>query len=254
VSCLGERPVRENAVEPVRANARAGRLHAWMLTCALLAVVGLVAACGASRSTAGSARPASGAQPVSATSPHAVPRPVVCQQWRCEARQTHDLSDGLKVTLWLGGDQQNYQSRPIVELTDRNVAVQWWIAPQGDGWNGSLTCGTGASVPHCVLIDSLGMHASVAEVVMLHGGRLVHPVAAQAIANSAGMSAADLDGDGYLDVIGSTNDYKPSYAQGHNFWKTFRFSGDGLVPTGCEAQPRGAPAPTHLLTGRCPVV
>lgn len=156
--------------------------------------------------------------------------------------------------LWLSGNEQNYRSRPVIELIRDGVPVQWWISPQGDGWNGSLTCVTGDLEPNCVLVDSLGMHASVAEMVIVRGGRLVHPAHAEAISNSGAMRSADLDGNGYLDVIGTTNDYKPNYAQGHNYWQTFRFADDELTVTGCALQRKGEPAPTHFLTGACPTV
>jgi hypothetical protein len=158
------------------------------------------------------------------------------------------------VRLWVGADQQNYHSRPVVELLDHGAAVQWWISPQGDGWNGSITCASSGPEPNCVLIDSLGMHANVAEVIVLHDDRLAHAAAAQAIADSPGMRAVDLNGDGYLDVVGSTNDYQPDYAQGHNYWQTFRYQDGRLDVTGCTPQGTGAAAPTHLLTGTCPTI
>ena len=60
------------------------------------------------------------------------------------------------------------------------------------------------------------------------------------------MSAVDLDGDGYLDVIGSVHD-----ARGVNYWLTFGWDGQ-LVVTGCAPKPAGAPTPTQLLRGFCP--
>jgi len=65
-------------------------------------------------------------------------------------------------------------------------------------------------------------------------------------AHRAGMSAVDLDGDGYLDVIGSVHD-----ARGVNYWLTFGWDGR-LVTTGCAPEPAGAAMPTHLLGGFCP--
>ena len=164
------------------------------------------------------------------------------------------MTHGYTATLWLAGNQLNDHSRPVVELLHLGVPVQWWISPQGDGWNGSLACQGSGPEPNCDLIDSLGMHANVAEMVVLRGGRFVHPAAAQAITNSVGMRAADLNSDGFLDVIGSTNDYRPNYAQGHNYWQTFQYRDGRLVVTGCAPQSRNAPAPTRVLTGACPAL
>ena len=153
--------------------------------------------------------------------------------------------------LWRGGDQQNYASRPVVELLHNRVAVQWWISPRGDGWNGSLTCLTGGPEPNCDLIDSLGMHAEVAEMLILRAGRLVHPPGAEAITNSVGMRAADLNADGYLDVIGTSNDYLPNFAPGRVYWQTFRYAGRAahrvrLRPAVQECPGADPPAHRHL--------
>jgi len=102
-----------------------------------------------------------------------------------------------------------------------------------------------------VLVDSAGMHASIAELLQVQDGRLVHPPNADVTADSPDMKAADLDQDGYLDVIGTTNDYTPNYAQGHNYWQTFRYADGQFVPTGCARQ-AGTPTPTRLLSGSCP--
>jgi hypothetical protein len=214
-----------------------------ILSLAVLAVI--MCACG-------NASPA-GAPKSSSTAPPA-PMPASCQQWHCSAHQTVALPGKYAVTLWLGSDQANYQSRPVVELLAQGTAVQWWISPVGDGWNGSLTCATSTAEPNCDVIDSVGMHASVAEMLILRDGRLIHPTGAVATTNSSGMSAADLTGDGYLDVIGSVNDYRPNYAQGHNYWQTFEYRDDRLQLTGCAAQPRGSAPPRTLLTGTCPIV
>ena len=192
-------------------------------------------------SPAGTSRPG-------ATSARPVAPPDVCRQWACRPGQTLRLPGNHAVTLWLGDDRHNHHSRPVVELLEHGVAMQWWISPQGDGWNGTLTClPTGELAdPNCILIDTLGTHATVAEMVILRGGQLVHPGGAENTTNSAGMSAVDLDGDGYLDVIGSVHD-----AQGVNYWLTFGWDGR-LVVTGCAPKPGGAPTPTQLLRGFCP--
>jgi hypothetical protein len=184
------------------------------------------------------------------TAPRAVAMPAACKSWHCHARQTRQLGNGDAVTLWVAPSEQNFRSRPVLSLTDNGVAVQWWTLPKGDGWNGSLTCLATSQQPNCVVVDSLGMHASVAEMVVLRDGRLVHT--GEAVADAPGMTAVDLDQDGYLDVIGTVNDYTPNFAQGHNYWQTLRYSGGRFVVTGCALQQQGLPAPVQLLNGNCP--
>jgi len=48
---------------------------------------------------------------------------------------------------------------------------------------------------------------------------LIHPTDAAVTTDVTGIARRRLDGDRYLDVIGSTNDYQPNYAQGHNYWR-----------------------------------
>jgi hypothetical protein len=186
--------------------------------------------------------------------PGAAVSPVACRQWGCRAKQTVNLTHADTATLWLAVDQLNDSSRPVVELLHLGVPVQWWVSPRGDGWNGSLTCRTSGPEPNCGLIDSIGMHANVAELVILRDGRFVHPPKAEAITNSVGMRAADLNRDGYLDVVGTINDYRPNYAQGHNYWQTFQYRDGQLVRTGCAPQSKDAPLPTRVLTGACPAI
>lgn len=182
--------------------------------------------------------------------PRAVAMPAACRSWQCHAHQTRQLGNGDAVTLWVGTDQRNFRSRPVLSLTDDGVTVQWYVLPKGDGWNGSLTCLAATQEPNCVVVDSLGMHASVADMVLLRDRRLVHT--AEAVADTPGMNAVDLDHDGYLDVIGTVNDYTPDFAQGHNYWQTLRYSAGRFTVTGCALQQQGLPAPTQLLNGACP--
>jgi hypothetical protein len=90
-------------------------------------------------------------------------------------------------------------------------------------------------------------------MVVLRSGALVGPARTRVVFDSGAPYAADLDGDGYLDVVGSDSDYQPSYATGHNFWATYRFGADALIETGCAPRPsRAAPRPDQLLFGPCP--
>jgi hypothetical protein len=224
------------------------------LLCAVLPLLVLFAACGSGRPGAGNASTPATSTPATSTPATSTPpsspstSPAECRS--CQPRQSAPLASGAEVRLWLSTDHQDYRSRPVVELLVAGRAVQSWAAPQGDGWNGTLTCRDGVT-PNCVLIDSVGMHASIAELLIVQDGRLIHPPNAEVTADSPGMKAADLDHDDYLDVIGTTNDYSPNYAQGHNFWQTFRYADGEFVATGCARQV-GIPAPTRLLSGTCP--
>jgi hypothetical protein len=234
-----------------RASRRPGALH-WLLSAALVVVVASCTSGGAPRdSPSRTIRPPTVSPSASAPVVTSVPAPASCLRWSCRLRQTVALPDQRAVRLWLGSDQQNYESRPVVELLDHGVSVQSWISPRGDGWNGSLRCLAGRSEPNCVMLDSLGMHAGVAELLLLQAGRLVHPAGAEAVTVAGEPHAADLDGDGYLDVIGTTNDYRPNFAQGHNYWQTFQSHAGRLVLTGCAPETRGSAPPAQLLHGAC---
>jgi hypothetical protein len=223
--------------------------------CGLLLIL---AACSSNTSNGGSSQPTNPPPTTRSTQipPTQTPnmQPAACRQWSCQPRQTVQLPAGYQVRLWLSADQRNFRSRPVVELLHDGMAAQYWVSPKGDGWNGSLTCLTGDAGANCVLIDTLGIHSNVGEVVLVQDGRLIHPVDAEVMTDSVGMRAADLDGDGDLDIIGVTNDYQPNYAQGHNYWQTFRYGGGLLTETGCALQRPGAPAPTQLLSGACPTM
>lgn len=172
--------------------------------------------------------------------------PQECADWTCTRAQTASLGGGYAISIWHAGKAGDYRTKPVVELSRDGVAVQWWPWPMGDGWSGALAC----RGQQCVLTDSDGVHSSVAQVVLLRGGRLVAPAEASVVADLRTVLARDLDGDGDLDVVVLDSDYTPNFAQGHLFWHTFRFDGDRLASTGCVAK-TGA-APTQLATQACP--
>src|SRR4051794_12951941 len=106
------------AAPSVRDWLRRRVLPLWILS---TYVVFLAAACGSVPQTAGPGRTTTGSPPAthpggSISNPRAVPPPRSCHKWGCRARQTVNLTDGYAVTLWLGDDQLNYRSRPIIEL------------------------------------------------------------------------------------------------------------------------------------------
>jgi hypothetical protein len=181
----------------------------------------------------------------------AVPIPAQCAVWSCQKSQSVAVPGNYTVSLWRAGRQGDFTTHPVLELSEDGVPVQWWVAPNGYGWSGSLSCLAGAGrPPGCVLIDGQGMHSGIAEEIVLRGGRLVAVAAASS--DTATILARDVDGDGELDVVALDSDYRPNFATGHLFWHTYRFTGDRLVSTGCTpASPAKPPPPTGFVTGAC---
>lgn len=222
-----------------------------------LAVQALTTGC-TSRSDVRSQPPASPASTVPAS-----PAKPPCQQYGCTAQRPIALNADYAVRLWSSSatapsGAQNLRSTPVLELIRTSGGasehVQWWVGRLGYGWTAKLVCAA-AQHPNCVVSSSVGSHAGNAEVVQLRGGALVSSPATSVTFDSGVPTAADLDGDGYLDVAGLDNDYKPSFATGHNFWTTYRFTGGALHQTGCTQQKSlHQSAPTALLTGPCPMM
>jgi hypothetical protein len=174
------------------------------------------------------------------------PMPQQCVTDTCTKAQTAGVGDGYAISIWHVGKLGDFRTKPVVELSHDGVAVQWWLWPAGDGWSGALSC----RAQQCVLTDGDGAHSSVAQVMLLRAGRLVAPARAAVVADLPTVLARDLDGDGDLDVVALDSDYTPNFAQGHQFWNTYRFDADRLASTGCV--PKTGPPPPQLATQRCP--
>ena len=183
--------------------------------------------------------------------------PAPCARWSCRPGHPIPLGNGMSVRLWLsptpGSADGSIASTPVLELLRNSLHVQWWIATMGLAWEASLTCLAAGPEPNCVVASVAGAHAGSAEMVLLRSGALVGSPRTRVVFDSGAPYAEDLDGDGYLDIVGSDNDYQPNYATGHNFWATYRFRADALIETGCAPRPSPtAPRPDHLLLGPCP--
>jgi hypothetical protein len=208
--------------------------------------------------TGGSVALATTAASPSEPRPLAAAGPPDCLSQRCRQSEVVTLAHGYAIALWLTpetGTAADYAATPHLELLRDNVAVQWLspLVEGPDAWDGQLTCETKGKVQDCALVGTLGAHSGYGGVVVLRAGRLVTTPADWIVTSSAGVHAADLDHDGYLDLEGPVNDYKPDYADGTNYWQTLRFTANGLASTGCEPEPAsGSPAPTALQTGACP--
>lgn len=184
-----------------------------------------------------------------------------CKQWSCAPELPVQLGGGYSVRLWssvaptavLAPDR----STPVLQLLRDGRHLQWWQARSGFGWEAKLDClAAHGSIPaQCAVLAEVGSHAGIAQLVMLSDGALVSPSRASVSFDGGRPMSADLDSDGWLDVLGTENDYQPNYATGHNYWATYRFDGESLQRTGCTPRPTLAgPPPDRLLTGTCPVV
>src|SRR5215475_8700504 len=131
-------------------NAVRGRQLIGALSLLLLAA-GCASSSNHSGSSATPSSPTSTQTPTQTPTLRAAAMPVACQSWHCQPRQTRQLGNGDAVTLWVSAGQQNFRSRPVLSLTDGGVAVQWWVLPKGDGWNGALTCLANQQEPNCVV-------------------------------------------------------------------------------------------------------
>jgi len=218
---------------------RIGRLRiAAAVLAALLASAGCAAA---------SKRTPSPAVPVSAAAETTAP----CVQFRCVPGPLLALPDGYQTRLWTSpppaaGDR----SVPVVELLHAGTHVAWWSGRLGTGYSAHLTCLGSA----CLVVSTLGAHGGAVETLLFAAGAFTAPATASVEFDSGTPVVQDLDSDGQLDVIGVENDYTPNFAQGHNYWATYRLVGSRLVRTGCELTRADPAPPTALLTGRCPVV
>lgn len=221
------------------------------LLAVLLASLVLLAGCASSsRVPAGVGSPSSAA---SASQP-APP----CARLSCRPGAVVALTGGYGVRLWQvsgsdGTSSAVLSSTPVLELVRSGAHQQWWPASMGFAWTASLTCLSSGPEPNCAVMASEGAHAGSAELVVLRGGRLVASPEARVVFDSGAPHAVDLDHDGYLDIIGVDNDYRPNFAAGHNFWATYRFHDSVLTETGCAPQlTRAASPPTQFLHGPCP--
>lgn len=205
-----------------------------------------------SQSTADSSAPTSVANSA-ATAP--------CKQWSCVPEQAEQLGGGYTVRLWSSAAPTAVvspdRSTPVLELLQNGQHRQWWVGRTGFGWAAKVDClaASGAVPAHCAVLADVGSHAGSAELVVLRGGSLIGTPQTRVTFDGGQPMAADLNHDGLLDLLGTDNDYQPSYATGHNYWVTYRFDGEDLHRTGCLRQRAATePPPDRLLTGSCPVV
>jgi hypothetical protein len=214
----------------------------------------------AAGSTARSSAQSVGESVVPSSAANSTPVPP-CKQWACVPEQGEQLGGGYTVRLWSSAAPSTVvspdRSTPVLELLQDGRHRQWWVARSGFGWAAKLDClpAAGAVPAHCAVLADVGSHAGTAELVVLRAGSLIGTPQTRVTFDGGQPMAADLDHNGLLDVLGTNNDYQPSYATGHNYWVTYRYDGEDLHLTGCARQRVATePPPDHLLTGGCPVV
>ncbi|MDQ2958302.1 MAG: VCBS repeat-containing protein, partial [Actinomycetota bacterium] len=176
---------------------------------------------------------------IAAQGPESSSPPIVvpCAGYACTPGPAQQLTGDYTVRLWSSAqpsatDPQAQRSTPVLELLSGGVHLSWWVGQLGYGWSAQLHCLATPAEPNCVVTAAAGAHAGSAEVVLLRAGTLISPPQASVTFDGGAPVAADLDHDGRLDVLGVENDYQPNYASGHNFWASYRLSGDALHQTG----------------------
>lgn len=253
-----EKVIMRTTSRSLRSRLRLGRVLALALAAGLLAGC---AGSGRQAATGGPTAPSGASSAAVGASSGSGSADAPCREWSCTPGQPVRLGDGYAVRLWSSAAPTGLpapdRSTPVVELLRDGAHLQWWQGRSGFGWQAALECRPASDrvAAHCAVLAGVGSHAGVAQLVLLRSGTLTGPSEASVSFDGGRPVAADLDGDGWLDVLGVENDYQPNYATGHNFWASYRFDGTSLQRTGCTPRPTPAtPAPDRLLTGTCPVV
>jgi hypothetical protein len=244
-------------------SGRRGLVRGSMLVLGSTLALGLaLAGCAGSGRHSGDAPAGAGSRPPAgdSTGPSATAS-APCKQWSCVPGKPDQLGGGYSVRLWSSvaptGVPSPDLSTPVLQLLHDGQHRQWWVARSGFGWSAELAClPASTSVPaQCAVLAEVGSHAGSAELVVLRSGALVSSPQASVTFDGGRPMAADLDHDGWLDVLGTENDYKPNYATGHNYWASYRFTDGALQRTGCALRrTQAGPPPDRLLTGACPAV
>jgi hypothetical protein len=178
----------------------------------------------------------------------AVPPPPVCASGHCTKNKTADLGAGYTVTLYTGSSAGGSVGSTVLELDLDEVPVFWQVTP--DEVAGDLACSPTPG-PNCLVVAGVGAHASVATGYVRELDRLVKY--GDVSSDTPSTDPADLNGDGFIDVVTAVNTYEPSYATGTVYWQTFQSTGSSFESTGCTTPQRTLPPePTAPLAGRCP--
>jgi hypothetical protein len=224
----------------------------------IVALTMLIAGCAACRSTTngigqvhvGTRSPTAPAATAPGRIDHGVPAPATCATSQCALVARHDLGGGFRLQVLGNTLAQHGAGAAVLELTRRGTPVYWRVFDRQTP--AALSCARFRRLPNCVLVDYVGAYGGVAYPIILVDGGVW--IGAPVGTDTPTLRAADLDGDGRVDVYGLQNNYDPSYSDGAVQWQTWRRSADGtsLTSTGCGVLSHDrAPAPVRLLTGAC---
>jgi hypothetical protein len=174
--------------------------------------------------------------------------PKACAAGKCSKIASGDLGGGYSVTVYTGPSPTGQVAADYLQLKLASVPVFWKIT---DGYHpGQLLC-SARPAPNCAVEDAFGAHSSSGRVFLRQGNRLVQ--FGEALSDTPLTDIADLNGDGWIDVVAAVNTYEPDYATGKVYWSTSLSNGKRLVLSGCTVPRRNLLSkPTAPLTGTCP--
>jgi hypothetical protein len=173
--------------------------------------------------------------------------PSICNGSQCSSK-TQTTFGQFEVILY-SAPSTTSGTASVIELLD-NTAPVYWKVIDGDSPEG-VTCST-TPAPNCVVVDETGAHASTFSAFRVSAGALTQ--FDMNGSDTPASYAADLNGDGWIDVVTEQNTYQPNYAAGTVYWQTFTSNGVHLLSTGCSAPIAAdqlAPRPSAPLGGPC---
>lgn len=180
----------------------------------------------------------------------AAPPPPECADGLCAELSHSYVKDGYQIVLRQGTSSSPDSVTSVVELLVDGVPAQWHV--EADEYDPHLTCSTRTPHLHCVLVAVVGAHSSQAQLYLASDDRFVLPPLVSS--DTPDIRAADLDGDGDLDLQVAIDNYEPDYADGAMYWETWILHSQAYTRTGCTSAvygPEPSP-PSTAVYGICP--